>query len=567
MRVSWPTFALRADAPRRKTRGVDSVPRSVNSVGQRWHDTREKVMRLRVGIPILISLILCEIGSAQTADWPTFGHDPQRSGWAFEETTLNHENVAGLGLRWKVKLKNEPRSLVSLMAPVVAVGVGTEHGTRTVVYVAGSSNTFFALDAEKGNLIWSQTFESQMVPKEKGFWLCPNALNATPTIDRARNIVFSIADDGRLYGLDLGTGTVRFGPIQFLPPFSKNWSLNLLDDNVYASVSGTCNGSSPGLYAMDIRDPNQPVIRELLLARNGAGIWGRGGPVIGKNKRVYGATADGDFNPSAGNYADSFIAATVPDLRLVDYYTPFNWSHIQEYDLDLASSSPVYFAYKNYNLLAGGGKQGYLYLLDADSLGNKDHQTPLFVTPRLANDQETYEANGIWGALSVWRDSDDQTWLYVPLWGRLSKEAPAFSRTNGPVVHGSVAAFRVKSSDTSGKPVLEPVWLSGDLDLPEPVVIANGVVFVLSNGENARQTHEGGIITQKWTLLSDAEKLQNTRTAVLYALDAKTGKVLYQSGDAMQGWVHFSGLALSRGQIFAVDHDSWVYCFGLKSRP
>ena len=523
-------------------------------------------MRARCFSAILISLAVCEIGSAQSADWPTFGHDPQRTGWAFEETTLSQNNVAGLVLRWKVRLKNEPRSLVSLMTPVVAGDVGTAQGNKTVVYVAGSSNTFFALDAEKGDLIWSQVFESQLLPKEKGFWLCPNALNATPTIDRARNIVFTIADDGKLYGLDLGTGTVRFGPIQFVPAFSKNWSLNLFDDTVYASVSATCNGSRPGLYAMAIGDPNHPVIRELLTARNGAGIWGRGGPVIGNNKRVYAATADGDFNPSAGNYADSFIAATVPDLRLVDYYTPFNWSHIQEYDLDLASSSPVYFAYKNYNLLAGGGKQGYLYLLDADSLGNKDRQTPLFVTSRLANDQETYEANGIWGALSVWRDSDDQTWLYVPLWGRLSKEAPTFPRTNGSFVHGSIAAFHVKSANASGMPVLEPVWLSGDLNLPEPVVIANGVVFVLSNGENARQTHEGGIITQKWTLLSDAEKLQNTRNAVLYALDAKTGKVLFQSGDAMQGWVHFSGLALAQGQVFAVDHDSWVYCFGLKSR-
>jgi outer membrane protein assembly factor BamB len=511
--------------------------------------------------------LLCGISSAisaRTADWPTFGHDPQRTGWAFEETILNRENVAGLALRWKVHLKNEPKSLLSLTAPVVASNVLTAHGFRTVVYVAGTSNTLFALDAEDGQLIWSDTFESKVLPKEQGYWLCPNALTATPTIDRLRNTVFAIAEDGKLYGLDLGSGINRFGPVQFVPAFSKNWSLNLVDQTVYTSVSGNCGGSRPGLYSMDIGQPSRPVIHQLFTATNGAGVWGRGGPVIGSN-RIYGATADGDFDPLAGNYADSFIAATVSNLELVDYYTPFNWAHIQEYDLDLASSSPVYFAHKTYNLLAGGGKQGYLYLLDADSLGNKDHQTPLFVTSRLANDEETYEANGIWGALSAWRDSDDQTWLYAPLWGRLSNAAPTFSRTNGPVVHGSIAAFKVKVADR--KPVLEPVWLSGDLNLPEPAVIANGVLFVLSNGENARQTHEGGIITQKWTLLSDAEKLQNTRNAVLYALDAKTGNVLYQSADAMHGWVHFSGLAVAQGQIFAVDHDSWVYCFGLKSRP
>jgi hypothetical protein len=31
----------------------------------------------------------------------------------------------------------------------------------------------------------------------------------------------------------------------------------------------------------------------------------------------------------------------------------------------------------------------------------------------------------------------------------------------------------------------------------------------------------------------------------------------------MASWVHFSGLAVSNGRVFAVDHDSNVYCFGL----
>ena len=70
-----------------------------------------------------------------------------------------------------------------------------------------------------------------------------------------------------------------------------------------------------------------------------------------------------------------------------------------------------------------------------------------------------------------------------------------------------------------------------DFNLPDPVVIANGVVFALSTGENAQQ--EGG----------EEKRLLNTRPAVLYALDAKTGKELYNSGNAITGWVHFSGLA------------------------
>ena len=44
-------------------------------------------------------------------------------------------------------------------------------------------------------------------------------------------------------------------------------------------------------------------------------------------------------------------------------------------------------------------------------------------------------------------------------------------------------AFKVADSP-EGKPVLEPAWISWDFKIPEPVVIANGVVFALSSGEN-----------------------------------------------------------------------------------
>jgi outer membrane protein assembly factor BamB len=50
---------------------------------------------------------------------------------------------------------------------------------------------------------------------------------------------------------------------------------------------------------------------------------------------------------------------------------------------------------------------------------------------------------------------------------------------------------------------------------------------------------------------------------VLYALDAKTGKVLYESGSAIGSWTHFSGLAIADGHVYAVDHNSTLYCFGL----
>lgn len=515
---------------------------------------------------LLLLLIAPLITPLRGADWPTFGHDPQRSGWAFEETTLSAESVAGLALKWKVQVENEPKSLTALTVPVISSGVNTAQGAKTLVYVAGSSNHLFALDAENGNVVWSQTFETHVLPKDAGMWLCPNGLNATPTIDKSTNIIYVLAMDGRLYGLDLGTGQIKFGPVQFVPPFSKAWSLNLNDGIIYTSISQGCGGAQSGLYSMDVREPMHPVVHVLLVSkRGGAGIWGRGGAVIGKNGRIYSATGDGEFAPPSGEFGSSVIAASLSDLKIVDYYTPANFQDITKYDLDPGASSPVWFAHKNLNALAGGGKEGTLYLLDADSLGGKDHQTPLSLM-RLSNDERAYEENGIWGGLSFWRDQEDQSWLYVPVWGPVSKNAPRFPLTNGPNPHGCIMAFKVARDVPSNKPTLQPAWTSRDFNVPEPVVIANGVVFALSTGENSQQTAGSRVVYSNQRLLTDTERSTNTSHAVLYALDAKTSRVLYESGRTITTWVHFSGLALADGRIYAVDHDSGVYCFGLKGK-
>src|SRR5204863_516100 len=153
----------------------------------------------------------------------------------------------------------------------------------------------------------------------------------------------------------------------------------------------------------------------------------------------------------------------------------------------MGSAGPVWFAHKDHNLVAFGGKQGVLYLLDADLLGNKDHQTPYYIR-QLSNDDRFFAGKGIWGGVSSWRDEDDETWVYVPVWGPVSTKAPAFPVTNGPRPHGCVMAFKVVIDSATKQPTLEPAWISGDFDVPEPVAIAGGVVFAVSTGENTQQT-------------------------------------------------------------------------------
>lgn len=515
-------------------------------------------MMLRIAASATLLMLLIP-AAGFPADWLTYGHDPQRTGWAFEETTLTPENVSKLGLKWKSKLKNESYRLSALTAPIVASGIATSRGVRTVVYVAGITGTVFALDAETGEELWNHAFKLVIIPGKGGYqgtFLCPNGITATPVIDKASNLLYVIAGDGALYGLDLGSGRIRYGPVQFVAAFSKNWSLNLVDGIIYTVLAQGCGGGLSGFYSVDIRDRHHPILRQMLLSNtNTAGMWGTGGAIIGKNGRVFGSTADGTFDPIAGDYSNAVVAATIPDLNLVDYYLPTNWQYLKEKDFDLGSASPVYFGWRNRNLLASGAKEAVVYLLDADALGASDHQTTVYTSPRLGNDKAVCcEGHGIWRGLSTARDREGQTWLFVPMGGPPAVNGPKFPITNGDNPHGSIMAFKVVADAKTQNPVMEPAWISGDFDLPDPVVIANGVVFALSTGENAVQKGE------------ETNRLLNTHPAVLKALDARTGKELYNSGTAMTSWVHFSGLAVADGRVFAVDHDSNVYCFGLASK-
>ena len=515
-----------------------------------------------------VALLLCSClaltPAAKAGDWPMFGHDPQRTGWATDERTLTPENVSNLKLKWKVKVDNQGSLLYALTPPIVAVGVSTSSGLKNVVYVAGKEGKVFALDSETGQLFWKWEDRRYAIPTDiglQGSVYCPNGVIATPTFDRRTEILYTIAEGGALYGLDLGSGKVRFGPVQFVTPFSKNWSLNLVGDTIYTTLAQGCGGGLSGFHSIDIRNRHHPVVRQLLLSNtNTGGIWGRGGAVIGKNGRVYGSTADGPFDPMVGDYSNSVVAASLDELDLVDYFTPWNWRDLYRKDLDYGSASPVWFGWKNYNLLASGAKEGVLYLLDADSLGGKDHQTPLMAGIKLGNDPKDSSSHGIWGGLSMWRDDDGQTWLYVPVYGPVSKSAPKFPIANGAIANGSVMAFKVAADGHTDKPILEPAWISGNLRVPDPVAIANGLVFVLETGENPDQRGE-------WDTKTAGQRLTKVKPAVLHALDARTGKELYNSGQAIDTWVHFSGLAIAEGRIYAVDYGSNVYCFGGSNLP
>ena len=57
---------------------------------------------------LLVCILIVAAAVAQTGQWITFSHDPQRSGVAIDEHAFSPANVSSLGLEWKTVVPNEP---------------------------------------------------------------------------------------------------------------------------------------------------------------------------------------------------------------------------------------------------------------------------------------------------------------------------------------------------------------------------------------------------------------------------------------------------------------------------
>ena len=541
-------------------------------------------LRCMVLIPLGVACLCLPFAHAQVgrvADWLTHGGDPQRTGWQKYEPAINPESVKGFQLLWKLKLENEQKALYSIFEPLIVGRLITNRGFKEMAFVAGSGDNIYAVDADLGRILWQRHFDHGAdVPQTANpTWLCPGGLTATPVIPApptfggrgaapasagrgpapqtrpappAFNVrgIYVLTSDGNLHAMNLANGEDVTPPAKLVPPNGKPYSMNMVDNIVYATTGQKCGGNPNGVYAMDLASADKNVAT---FGTNGGGIWGLGGAAIGTDGTVYAEVGDGEWDPGKGVYSDTILALSPKDLKLKDWYTPSNREWITKRDLDM-NTTPTVFPYKGHDLIVAGGKEGRLFLLDSQSLGGASHRTPLYRTPLIANEETDFAGFGIWGGLASWEDSKGTRWVLAPVWGPLTKDAK-FPVTNGEAPHGSVVAFKVEEKD--GKTVLAPAWVSRDLIIPAPPVVANGVVFALSSGENVRQANEnqGG-------LFSSQQRAERSVHATLYALDAETGKELYSSGDSITSFTHFASMAVANGRVYFGTYDNTLYSFG-----
>lgn len=502
------------------------------------------------------------------ANWNNSGGDAQHSGWERTDPRISKDTVRDLQLLWKMKLEPQPKGPRPLQPPTLLGNLISYRGFKELAFVASSSDVIYAIDADLGKMFWQKHLEyANLDPQSSASsWACPGGLTAMPAMPppaargpapgaggaaAARGpapaatavtppapppargpfapfgvaSVYAISSDGRVHRLNVSTGDDVIQPAGVLPANARVQNLTI-DRNVIYTVTGQdCNGAPNAVWAIDlIADPPKAASFPL----KGADSWGLGGPTIGMDGTVYVQTSD------------RLLALSSKDLALKASFG----AGASKKDSDLNAASPLVFPYKDAELIIAVGRDSRLHLLNADAPGKS-----LYDTPPVAGTQ-----GGIWGGLSSWQDMDGTRWILAPVWGALNPELKISGATAASA--GSIVAFKVE--DQNGAPVLTPVWVSRDMSSPEPPVIASGVVFALSSGEFTRTVGRSGERSGE----IDERPKSGTR-AILYALDAATGKELYSSRNQITGPAALTGLTLANGRVYFGTMDGTVYGFGM----
>lgn len=500
-------------------------------------------------------LCLPSASGQRPGTWNVARGDAGHSGWQKVESKLSKDTIAGqFKFLWKIKLGEATKDTTSFSEPLLAFRLINSRGFKDLVLWAGT-DTVYAVDSELGKMEWEKHFDAGASTNACGasnlgiVLEAPRVINFAarpkpgqprppmpgPSAPSARRLgasaggggfgfkgIYILTDDGHLHEQILTTGADFAPAVKFLPgPTGSSNGLNIIGDSIYTTTKRGCGNAENALWSMDMSSSEYPVSSYQLKSVTPLVSMG---PTLA-NGAAYVVTGSGTSDSAAGIHADSIVALSEDGLKVKDWYTPSGaGSH------KLQNITPVAFTYKQKKLLAAPGKNGSFVLLDSESLGGPDHDVPLAETPRISGARD-----GGWSGLASWQDAGGTTWVLASVPEPLDKGAK-FETQNGAAAHGSIVAFKVEEKD--GKTVLTPAWSSRDMINPAPPVIANGIVVALSEGD--AKNH-----------------------AVLYVLDADTGKELYSSGDAISTYAHLAGVAVGDGHAFFVTHDSMLYSFGI----
>ncbi|HLM98084.1 MAG TPA: hypothetical protein VK335_02310 [Bryobacteraceae bacterium] len=526
--------------------------------------------RLAAVVWLAVSLSLISAPVVDAADVLTYHNDIGRTGQNLNEPTLTPSNVKSstFGRLFTISVDGKVDAQPLYVSSVAISG----QGTHNLLIAATEHGSVYAFDADTGSQIWKvSTLKSgESTSDDRGCsQVTPEiGVTATPAIDRTRGpngaiYLVAMSKDGsgnyfqRLHALDLTTGAELFGgptTVQATYPGTGDNSSNgivtfdakqykerpgllLLNGLVYTAWGSHCDAQPYTGWVMGYDAGTLAQTTVLNVVPNGGegGIWMAGAGIASDSSgNIYVLDGNGDFDttlssngfPANGNFGNAFLKiSTSGGLGVADYFEMNNEAQENGSDTDLGSGGALVLpdqtdnTGKAWHLAVGAGKDGNLYLVNRDSMGQ-------FTSNNGNIYQELAGAlpGGIWAMPAYFNGR-----IY---YGPVGSPIFAFQFSNAKLLTSATA----QTSNSFGYPGAIPSISANNT--------SNGIVWAA----------------------------ESTNPAVLHAYDAGTLLELYNSNQAASSRDHFGAgnkfiaPMITNGKVY-VGTTSSVGVFGLLTPP
>jgi outer membrane protein assembly factor BamB len=441
------------------------------------------------------------------SNWPTTGADAQRTSWMKNEVKLSAAAMTGFQFLWKAALGAQATAPIGVSQPLLLQNIISHKGFKALAFVAAGPDVY-AIDYDLNRVYWKQRLSTAAKPSP-----ATAACAGQTVITRAATVAPPALPGGRG---GPPPGPAGRGPAQGINP--NNLPIN---SAVYAvSTGGMLHFLNPHI-GEDIKPPHKFLspnakvsgliaVDNVLYAATSDncggvpnGVWalelGEAG-TISKWESPSGNVV-GTAGPTFGLDGSLYVATQKAIVRL----EPKSLKRGDSFAVQTAfTTAPVAFRVKDREVLAAANSDGRVYLLDAKALAG---ETPMARSPEYAAAVEPSSA-----ALATWEDPDGVRWILAP------------AKTG-------VVAFKLVAE--GGGFALQQGWMSREIASPTPATILNDIVLVASG-----------------------------RPAVLYALDGRTGKELWNSSTAISSATRVAPAA-GDSQVYVITDDGTLYAFGL----
>jgi hypothetical protein len=509
----------------------------------------------------------------------TYHNDLARDGANLAETTLSPSNVnaSTFGLLFSYPVDGQVYAQPLYMANVTLA----DNSVHNIAFVATENDSVYAFDANdasagpNGNgILWHDSFidpanGTTTVSRDDvncGVISPQIGITDTPVIDPTTNIMYFVAatkqtaSDGtvsfhqQLHAVDVRTGNEALGgPVEIQAGYLGHGDggntltfdplgqlerdgLVLAGGVVFTTWTSHCDHPSHGwVIGYDAHSLQQVAVFNTSPNAGLSTIWS-GTPAVDASGNLFFVTGNGrfpqggDYNPSIGDYPETVLklSTATGQLTVADYFTPFNENTLDIADQDFGSGQVMLLPDQPGaipHLLVVAGKEGKIYLIDRDHMGqfdpNQDNvmqEVPNAILGRGAYDTPTFFDLG----------TPDNRWIYYAGWG------------------DSLRAFQLFDNGT----------------LSTSSTSQSSNVFDASHGATPSLSANGTTNGIVWAINPSSQ------SAVLYAYDAlDVSNELYDSSqagarDQLDPGVKFSVPTIADGQVYVGTADT-LSIFGL----